>query len=172
MVRQPHPKHFIVFLSLTLAVANFFQVSKRVKLNTRRLLVRTLVGNIHSTLPHFINAIPAFHSFHKFYNKSNNITIQDRREINNAVSEEADVWERGKRYSLKYFVHLNGKKFTIGFFFVNTNFVIPLKTSDGGSVSSHQRANRLQLRIFDMKHMKAATNGNKDDITWKSKATV
>lgn len=51
------------------------------------------------------------------------------------------------------------------FFFVNTNFVIPLKTSDGGSVSSHQRANRLQLRIFDMKHMKAATNGNKDDIT-------
>ena len=105
-----------VFLSLTLAVANFFQVSKRLKLNTRRLLVRTLVGNIHSTLPHFINAIPAFHSFHKFYNKSNNITIQDRREINNAVSVEADVWERGKRYSLKYFVHLNGKKFTIGFF--------------------------------------------------------
>lgn len=50
-------------------------------------------------------------------------------------------------------------------FFLNTNFVIPLKTSDGGSVSSHQRANRLQLRIFDMKHMKAATNGNKDDIT-------
>lgn len=88
MVRRPHPKHFIVFLSLTLAVANFFQVSKRVKLNTRRLLVRTLVGNIHSTLPHFINAIPAFH---KFYNKSNNITIQDRREINNAVSVEADV---------------------------------------------------------------------------------
>lgn len=91
MVRRPHPKHFIVFLSLTLAVANFFQVSKRLKLNTRRLLVRTLVGNIHSTLPHFINAIPAFHSFHKFYNKSNNNTIQDRREINNAVSVEADV---------------------------------------------------------------------------------
>ena len=171
MVRRPHPKHFIVFLSLTLAVANFFQVSKRLKLNTRRLLVRTLVGNIHSTLPHFINAIPAFHSFHKFYNKSNNITIQDRREINNAVSVEADVWERGKRYSLKYFA-FEWQEIYHRFFFVNTNFVIPLKTSDGGSVSSHQRANRLQLRIFDMKHMKAATNGNKDDITWKSKATV
>lgn len=91
MVRRPHPKHFIVLLSLTLAVANFFQVSKRVKLNTRRLLVRTLVDTSIPPYPILSMLFPPFTAFTNFYNKRNNITTQDRREISNAVSVEADV---------------------------------------------------------------------------------